>query len=146
MPSPRSRPVTAALLKDLARHLGDIHGQHDQQRLFQPDAQLEILDEFAAAGGLAGEVHGRRTRQWRACREELDQLEHNEQEKLRLADLWSFQRREIEEALPKPGEDADLDAERRRLQNFARIQEASPAPTRACTTRPDPPWPRFAPR
>jgi DNA repair protein RecN (Recombination protein N) len=118
-----SRPVTAALLKDLARHLGDIHGQHDQQRLFQPDAQLEILDEFAAADGLAGEVQETYS-QWRACREELDQLERNEQEKLRLADLWSFQRREIEEALPKPGEDADLDAERRRLQNFARIQEA----------------------
>jgi DNA repair protein RecN (Recombination protein N) len=39
--------------------------------------------------------------------------------------LWSFQRREIEDASPKPGEDAELEAERRRLQNFARIQEAA---------------------
>ncbi len=62
---------------------------------------------------------------WRACRQELDDLERNEQEKLRLADLWSFQRREIEEASPKPGEDAELEAERRRLQNFARIEEAA---------------------
>ena len=38
----------------------------------------------------------RRTLTWRACRQELDELERNEQEKLRLADLWSFQRREIE--------------------------------------------------
>ena len=30
------RPVTAALLKELARSLGDIHGQHDQQQLFSP--------------------------------------------------------------------------------------------------------------
>ncbi|HCC59212.1 MAG TPA: DNA repair protein RecN, partial [Solibacterales bacterium] len=29
-----SRPATAALLKDLAQYLGDIHGQHDQQLLF----------------------------------------------------------------------------------------------------------------
>jgi len=29
-----SRPATLALLRDLAPHLGDIHGQHDQQLLF----------------------------------------------------------------------------------------------------------------
>ena len=42
-----SRPVTAALLRDLAPYLGDIHGQHDQQRLFSREAQLTLLDEFA---------------------------------------------------------------------------------------------------
>jgi DNA repair protein RecN (Recombination protein N) len=119
-----SRPVTAALLRDLARYLGDIHGQHDQQRLFEPDAQLEILDAFAGASGLADEVQDA-FRQWRACREELDELERHEQEKLRLADLWSFQRREIEEASPQPGEDTALETERRRLQNFARIEETA---------------------
>src|SRR6266853_166828 len=34
-----NRPATAALLKDLAPHLGDIHGQHDQQQLFSPPVQ-----------------------------------------------------------------------------------------------------------
>src|SRR6202012_2817502 len=28
------RPVTAARLREIAEHLGDIHGQHDQQQLF----------------------------------------------------------------------------------------------------------------
>ena len=119
-----SRPVTAALLRDLGQHLGDIHGQHDQQRLFEPQAQLEVLDSFAGAAGVLEEVR-EAWLGWRACRQELDDLERNEQEKLRMADLWSFQRREIEDASPKPGEDAELDAERRRLQNFARIQEAA---------------------
>jgi DNA repair protein RecN (Recombination protein N) len=119
-----SRPVTAALLRDLAQYLGDIHGQHEQQRLFEADAQLEILDAFAGASGLADEVH-EAYRRWRACREELDDLERTEQEKLRLADLWSFQRREIEQASPHPGEDTALEIERRRLQNFARIEEAA---------------------
>src|SRR5215469_5004014 len=32
-----SRPVAAALLKELAPFLADIHGQHDQQLLFSPD-------------------------------------------------------------------------------------------------------------
>src|ERR1035437_7401126 len=44
------RPVTAALRKELARSLGDIHGQHDQQQLFSPGAQREMLDAFAGSG------------------------------------------------------------------------------------------------
>ena len=119
-----SRPVTAALLRELAPQLGDIHGQHDQQQLFEPEAQRELLDAFAGAGGLVGEVRDLFLR-WRGCRQELDELERNEQEKLRLADLWIFQRREIEEAALKPGEDEELEIERRRLQNFARIEEAA---------------------
>src|ERR1017187_4672400 len=43
----RSRPVAVSLLKELAPHLADIHGQHDQQLLFSPDAQRDMLDLFA---------------------------------------------------------------------------------------------------
>ena len=45
-----SRPVAVSLLKDLAPHLGDIHGQHDQQLLFEAAAQLTMLDAFAQVG------------------------------------------------------------------------------------------------
>ncbi|MCL6546200.1 MAG: DNA repair protein RecN [Bryobacteraceae bacterium] len=119
-----NRPVTAALLRQIGQHLGDIHGQHEQQRLYDPAAQLEMLDAFAGAGPLLEEVREWH-RRWRACRQELEELERNEQEKERLADLWSFQCKEIEQAAPKAGEDAELEAERRRLQNFARIEEAA---------------------
>ena len=51
-----NRPATAALLKDLAVHLADIHGQHDQQQLFSPAVQCDMLDAFAGAGELAGQV------------------------------------------------------------------------------------------
>src|SRR5450432_1832778 len=44
-----SRPATVAILRDLAPHLGDIHGQHDQQLLFLPESQLDMLDSFAGA-------------------------------------------------------------------------------------------------
>ena len=46
-----SRPVAAGLLRELATFLGDIHGQHDQQSLFVPDAQREMLDSFAGERG-----------------------------------------------------------------------------------------------
>src|SRR5271163_4627939 len=38
-----SRPVSVALLKELAPFLADIHGQHDQQLLFSADAQRDLL-------------------------------------------------------------------------------------------------------
>lgn len=121
-----SRPATTALLKDLAPHLGDIHGQHDQQQLFSPAVQCEMLDAFAAAEALVSEVaslYGR----WRAASVEIEELDRTAQEKLRLADLWTFQRKEIEAVAPKPGEDAELENERRVLRNVVRLQETASA-------------------
>ncbi|MCS6952720.1 MAG: DNA repair protein RecN [Bryobacterales bacterium] len=131
-----SRPVTVTLLRELAPHLADIHGQHDQQELFVPAAQRQMLDAFAGAGLLREQVAAA-WQQWRACQAELEELERLEQDKLRMTDLWSFQRREIEEAAPKPGEDAALEAERRRLRNVARLQEAATAAYEALYESPD---------
>ncbi|MEO8657845.1 MAG: DNA repair protein RecN [Bryobacteraceae bacterium] len=121
-----SRPATAALLKDLAPWLGDIHGQHDQQRLFHPASQLDTLDSFAANASLL-ELTAVLYKRWHAIGAELAELDRNEQEKLRLADLWNFQRQEIDSAALHPGEDAALEAERRILQNVNRLQETATA-------------------
>jgi DNA repair protein RecN (Recombination protein N) len=121
-----NRAVTVTLLRDLAPFLGDIHGQHEQQQLFSPDAQLKLLDEFAGLDELP-ERAGGLFRQWRNTRRELEELEKSEQERLRLADLWSFQRKEIESAGLKPGEDAALENERLVLKNVARLQENADA-------------------
>ena len=117
-----NRPATAALLRDLAAHLGDIHGQHDQQQLFSPAVQCDMLDAFAAAADLASQV-AESFKEWRRAAVECAQLESSAQEQLRLADLWAFQRKEIEAAAPRPGEDAELENERRVLRNVVRLQE-----------------------
>ncbi|MBZ5677143.1 MAG: DNA repair protein RecN [Acidobacteriia bacterium] len=117
-----NRPATAALLKELAVHLADIHGQHDQQQLFSPAVQCDMLDAFAGAGDLASQVSDA-FKAWKRLAEERDELERSAQEKLRLADLWSFQRKEIEAVSPQPGEDAELENERRVLRNVVRLQE-----------------------
>jgi DNA repair protein RecN (Recombination protein N) len=117
-----NRPATAALLKDLAVHLADIHGQHDQQQLFSPAIQCDMLDAFAGAGDLASQV-AETYQAWKRAAAEYDDLDRSAQEKLRLADLWTFQRKEIEAIAPKPGEDADLENERRVLRNVVRLQE-----------------------
>ena len=131
-----SRPATVALLRELAPFLGDIHGQHDQQMLFSADAQLDMLDAFAGAPELlseAGDVFAR----WRAVVREIEELERTEQEKLRLLDLWTFQRKEIEGVAPLAGEDLALEQERRVLQNAARLAEAAHAAYTALYDAPD---------
>lgn len=119
-----SRPVAVSLLKDLAPFLADIHGQHDQQLLFSPEAQRDMLDAFAAhrdSLDRAAAVF----EQWHSAAAELESLQRSEQEKLRMLDLWSFQRKEIEAAALEPGEEIDLENERRVLQNIQRLEEAA---------------------
>src|ERR1700721_1458793 len=50
-----NRPVTMALLREIAPFLGDIHGQHEQQQLFSSEAQLLSLDGFAGSAGQRAE-------------------------------------------------------------------------------------------
>ncbi len=120
------RPASVALLKDLAPHLGDIHGQHDQQLLFEASAQLAMLDSFAQVSverGKVRELHAA----WKRVMDEIAELESADQEKLRMLDLWQFQRNEIEGADLRPGEDVELEAERRVQQNAGRLLETASA-------------------
>jgi len=121
-----SRPVAVSLLKDLAPHLADIHGQHDQQLLFSAEAQRDMLDAFGVVNEAATRT-GAIYAEWKAAGSELEDLERSEQEKLRLLDLWSFQRKEIEVAALEAGEDTALENERRVLQNVQRLEEAAAA-------------------
>jgi DNA repair protein RecN (Recombination protein N) len=120
------RPVTAALLKELARSLADIHGQHDQQQLFSQAVQREMLDGFAGAAEQVTQVASLYKR-WNAATEELAELERTTQEKLRQADLWTFQHNEIEAVNPQLGEDLHLESERRVLRNVVRLEETAGA-------------------
>jgi DNA repair protein RecN (Recombination protein N) len=117
-----NRPVTMALLREIAPFLGDIHGQHEQQQLFSNEAQLLSLDDFAGLERQRDDVAGLYG-SWKNIEGELEELHRSEQEKLRMADLWSFQRKEIDEAALKPGEDAQLEQERVVLRNVAKLQE-----------------------
>ena len=120
------RPAPAALLKDLAEHLGDIHGQHDQQQLFSTQAQLEMLDAHAGAAELKAAI-GEAWREWRELAKKLAELRGAERDRLKLLDLYRFQLKEIEGAKLQPGEDEQLEQERRKLLNVARLQESAAA-------------------
>ncbi len=131
-----SRAATAALLKEIAMHLGDIHGQHDQQQLFSPAVQREMLDGYAASEDKLAAVASLYQR-WRSASAELVELDSTAQEKLRLADLWVFQRKEIEAVAPAAAEDVQLENERRVLRNVVHLEETASAAYSALYDAPD---------
>jgi DNA repair protein RecN (Recombination protein N) len=120
------RPASVTLLKELAPHLGDIHGQHDQQLLFDSAAQMAMLDSFAQTSAERANVRGIYA-EWKRVTAEIAELEHADREQLRMLDLWQFQRNEIEAADLRAGEDVELEAERRVQQNSGRLLDAASA-------------------
>src|SRR5215510_12707960 len=112
--------TTQSLLRDLRPYLVDIHGQGDQQTLFNPETHLEILDAFAGNAALRAEV-AEAYQRWAAVRRELDSLRHDEAEKFQLVDTLKFQIGELERAQLVIGEDEKLEEERRRLANVEKL-------------------------
>ena len=116
-----SQPATVSLLKELAPHLAEVHGQNEQQELLFAGTQLEMLDLFGRLAALASAVESHFER-WKVLRTEQETLLRRQQELLRQMDLWNFQKREIEDAGIAPGEDQRLEEEKRILVHAARIQ------------------------
>ena len=112
--------ATQSLLRDLRPYLVDIHGQGDQQTLFNPETHLEILDTFAGNSALRAEV-AEAYQRWTAVRRELESLQHDEAKKFQLVDTLKFQIAELERAQLSPGEDEKLEEERRRLSNVEKL-------------------------
>src|SRR3954469_4030629 len=50
-------PITLSMLKQVAEHLVDVHGQHDHQYLLKPSNQLEVIDQFGNLEALRATYH-----------------------------------------------------------------------------------------
>src|SRR6202165_5063974 len=117
-----NQPATVAVLRQLARHLATIHAQNESILAFDGPARLSLLDAFAA--GKTESVSETFAR-WKGIRDHIVELERNEQDRLRLLDLWTFQKREIEQAKLQPEEDERLETEKRVLGNAEKIYNAA---------------------
>jgi DNA repair protein RecN (Recombination protein N) len=119
-----NRLSSAALLRDLAELLIEVHGQHQGSLLIQPSRQRLLLDAYA---GLAGDVAAFRTLYSRrqALREELDSLRAGEREKAQRLDLLQHQRGEIAAARLADGEEEELIQERTILNHAERLHAAA---------------------
>lgn len=117
-----NQPATVTVLRLLAPELALIHAQSESQSSFDGAQQRLLLDRFA---GVSTEAATAAYGAWRAAREKLNEMEHGEQDRLRMLDMWSFQRKEIREANLKAGEDAALETEKRVLGNAEKLYAAA---------------------
>ena len=117
-----NQPATVAVLRLLAPYLATIHAQNESILSFDGQARLELLDAFANSQLEAVEAG---FTAWKEIRTRIEELERGEQDRLRLVDLWVFQKREIEDARLQSGEDEGLETERRVLANAEKIYNAA---------------------
>ena len=117
------RPVTATELKEVGRHLVNIHGQHDNQALLDPERHLDYVDAVADDDPIKGKYYAE-FREINKIRKELAAVQTDEDEKRRRVDLLKYSINELESAGIKPGE---YDKLRRKLEiarNYQKTAEA----------------------
>jgi len=117
-----NQQATVAVLRQLAPELALVHAQSETQASFDETQQRILLDRF---GAISTDEVAAAYSSWREARAKLDDLLMNEQERLRMVDLWSFQAKEISAASLVPGEDEKLETEKRVLANAEKLYAAA---------------------
>lgn len=117
--------VTAAILKEVAGYLIDIHGQQEHHSLLQKSSHLKFLDRFAKEklGALPKQLE-EAYKSWKNVKEELESAVTDDAERNREMSYLTFAVEEIEGARLRIGEDAELEEEYKILSNSKQIVEA----------------------
>lgn len=117
-----NQPATVAVLRLLAPALATVHTQNESLLSFDAGARISLLDTFA---GCNVEAVSDLFTGWKGIRSRIDELQSDEQDRMRLVDLWTYQKGEIEEVRLQPGEDERLESEKRVLANAEKIYNAA---------------------
>jgi DNA repair protein RecN (Recombination protein N) len=117
-----NQPATVTVLKLIGPYLATVHAQNETLAAFDGPARLALLDAYACAqvSGVHDAYH-----KWTGIRSRIEDLERDEKDRLRLLDLWTFQKREIEDAKLQAGEDERFENEKRVLANAEKIYNAA---------------------
>ena len=117
-----NQPATVAVLRQLAPELALVHAQTETLSSFDQAQQRFLLDRFASISTDAVE---QAYSSWREAQTKLNDLLQGEQDRLRMVDLWSYQKKEIESARLEAGEDEALETEKRVLANAEKLYAAA---------------------
>ena len=117
-----NQPATVNVLRQLAPELALVHAQSETMGSFDQAQQRQLLDRSA---GISTERVAAAFQEWSEICARLSRLEGDEQARLREADLWSFQKNEIESAAIREKEDEELEIERRVLANAEKLLAAA---------------------
>ncbi len=118
--------VTLALLKKIGELLVDLHGQHEHQSLLRTETHIDMLDEYAGVGELLEEYRAA-YRRLRALSQEIQAVLQREAQLKEKLDLYAFQIQEIDAVAPQPGEDEQIEAELKILENSEKLVSATSA-------------------
>lgn len=113
-------PVTVSMLKTVGRELINIHGQHDSQRLLNPESHCDFIDKMADIDALLAEYR-EAFYSLVELRHEISGLVTDDEEKNRKIELLTYQIDEIENANLNPGEMDELKALRTLHRNSEKI-------------------------
>ena len=116
-------PVTVNMLKSVTRELIDIHGQHDNQALLNPDRHCGFIDSFADCADL---INDYQLSYNELCdvRRKLKSLKTDESNKAQRIDLLEYQINEIEMAAISPSERDELTERKNLINNSQKIIKA----------------------
>ncbi len=116
--------TTAALLRDLSKHLINIHGQHDNQALLSAQQHIEFLDAFGKENvAEAKAVYVELYEEYKRLKSAYAHADTDLSEKLARIDYLTFAKNEIEQAALQPGEKESLMEEETILSNAQYIIE-----------------------
>lgn len=110
------RSVSLQMLAEVAGLLVDVHGQGEHLGLLQPKTHIHLLDRYGALLPLRAQV-AEHVAALRRIRSELQKLRQDARTIAQRLDMLGFQVEEIAAAALRPGEDSELESERRRLSN-----------------------------
>jgi DNA repair protein RecN (Recombination protein N) len=113
-------PATLDVMRTVAAELIDLHGQHEHQSLLRTETHLRLLDSFGGLSGLVEHYQQKRAEVAELV-EEREALAARERELRQQKELYEFQIEEIDEVDPEPGEEEELEAERRVLENAEQL-------------------------
>lgn len=117
-------PVTLTVLREVGSYLMDLHGQHEHQSLLRVEQHGYLLDSVAGLNQQV-EAYEARYRRYQALLRRRRELEQEAERQRQWRELYVFQAQEIDAVGPSPDEEAELEAERRRLENVERLFEST---------------------
>lgn len=117
--------VTLSKIREIAELLLDLHAQHEHQSLLVPGNHLKLLDRYGHETlNELKETVAVLYKQYARIKNELLTNTMNEEEKKRQLDLIEFERKEIENANLKIGEDSELEEQYHKASNSKNIIES----------------------
>ncbi len=117
--------VPVSVIKKVSALCMDIHGQHEHQSLIHKEYHMEVLDKYAGTEvSQLKEQIAEKCRAYHGLLREMQGESTSAEERARELSFLEYEKKEIEEARLRPGEEEELEEQVRKLSNASTIVES----------------------